>query len=148
MVSLFSILVNAVANYYFRDLFGRFGVTPLTPSGYAHVGLALSTSCVALVNFFALAFLMRRRIGRLEGRRIVASFVRIAGASIALSLVSYVTYRLLDAALPGTRLIVRLAEALVPILTGSIAFFFAAKAFGVREFDQALNELGRRFRRR
>lgn len=148
MVSLFSILVNAVANYYFRELFGRFGVTPLTPNGYAHVGLALSTSCVALVNFFALAFLMRRRIGRLEGRRIMASFVRIALASIALSVASYGAYRLLDPLLPGKTLLVRLAEALIPIAIGCVVFFFTAKALRVRELDQALNELRRRFRRR
>ena len=48
-----------------------------------HFGLALSTSITAVANFAQLTFYLRRRVGPLEGRRMVATFVRVAVASIA-----------------------------------------------------------------
>ncbi|MGH9821389.1 MAG: murein biosynthesis integral membrane protein MurJ, partial [Pyrinomonadaceae bacterium] len=70
MIAIASIGVNAVASYFFRDWLANYGVTPETPNGYGHVGVALATSTVALVNFFALALFMRKRINRLNGKEI------------------------------------------------------------------------------
>jgi putative peptidoglycan lipid II flippase len=148
IISLLSIGVNAVASYFFRGWFATFGVTPATPSGYAHAGLALSTSCVALVNFFALAFLMRRRLGRLEGRRILSSFIRIALASGALSIVSYYTYRWLLDLLGAESFTARLIETLIPMATGGVAFFAVARLLRVEELNQALRAVSGRFGRR
>jgi putative peptidoglycan lipid II flippase len=148
LISLLSIGVNAVGSYFLRSWFGTFGVTPETPSGYAHAGLALSTSLIALCNFFALVFFMRRRIHRLEGRRIVSSFVRIALASAALSAASYLTYRWLHAQLGGANLVARLAEAFVPIAAGGVVFLLAAKLLRVRELEQAVQTISSRFLKR
>ncbi|HEV2704426.1 MAG TPA: murein biosynthesis integral membrane protein MurJ [Pyrinomonadaceae bacterium] len=148
LVSLISILVNAVASYFFRDIFSQVGVTPATPSGYGHVGLALSTSCVALINFFALVFIMRRRIQRLEGRRILSSFVRITLASAALSAASYFTYAWLHAALGGRSLTTRLIETFVPIAVGGAVFLISARLLGVEELRQAIQAVTGRFLRR
>ncbi|HSU26551.1 MAG TPA: murein biosynthesis integral membrane protein MurJ, partial [Pyrinomonadaceae bacterium] len=74
IIALASIVVNAAASFLFRDWLSNFGVTPETPNGYGHVGVALATSTVALVNFFALALFMRKRISRLNGREIFSSF--------------------------------------------------------------------------
>jgi putative peptidoglycan lipid II flippase len=148
LVSLISIGVNAVASYFFRDIFSHIGVTPETPSGYGHAGLALSTSCVALINFFALVFIMRRRIQRLEGRRIVSSFLRIAVASAALSAASYFTYVWLHAALGGRSLTARLIETFVPIAVGGAVFLIAARLLGVEELKQAVQAVAGRFLRR
>jgi len=147
LISLLSIGVNAVGSYFLRSWFGTFGVTPETPSGYAHAGLALSTSVIALCNFFALVFFMRRRIRRLEGRRIVSSFVRIALASAALSTVSYLTYRWLHAQLGGGSLPARLAETFVPIAAGGVVFLLAAKLLRVQELEQAVRAFSARFSR-
>ncbi|HXG85471.1 MAG TPA: murein biosynthesis integral membrane protein MurJ, partial [Pyrinomonadaceae bacterium] len=54
IIGVCSIGVNALASYFFRDWLANFGVSPEHPSGYGHVGVALATSTVALVNFFAL----------------------------------------------------------------------------------------------
>src|SRR5256885_165210 len=67
IVALVSIVVNFVGSYFLRGWFSHYGVTPETPHGYGHVGVALATSIVALVNFFALAIIMRGRIKRLNG---------------------------------------------------------------------------------
>jgi putative peptidoglycan lipid II flippase len=49
----------------------------------AHFGLALSTSITAVANFLQLAFYMRRRVGPIEGRRMLATLVRVSVASVA-----------------------------------------------------------------
>src|SRR3712207_4643846 len=43
VISLVSIGVNVVAGYFLREWLSGYGVTPETPSGYGHAGLALST---------------------------------------------------------------------------------------------------------
>jgi putative peptidoglycan lipid II flippase len=148
IVSLVSIIVNALASYFFKHIFSQLGVTAETPDGYGHAGLALSTSCVALVNFFALALLMRRRIRRLEGRRIFSSFVRIALASAALSAASYFSYRWLHALLQGDGLTARFVETFLPIAFGGVVFFVAARLLRVQELDQAVQAVAGRFLRR
>lgn len=148
LVSLCSIFINIIASYFFKGWFSQYGVTPETPDGYAHAGLALSTSVVALVNFFALALLMRRRIQRLEGRRIVSSFLRIAVASAALSAASYFTYAWLSGMLGGRGLLARMVETFVPIAVGGGVFFLTAKLLRVHELDQAVHAFAGRFLRR
>jgi putative peptidoglycan lipid II flippase len=140
IVSLISIAINFVASYFFMRWF--------TVYGYGHAGLALSTSCVALINFSALVLLMRRRIKRLEGRRIFSSFTRIALASAALSAASYLAYRWLFDLMGGRGLGARLIEAFVPIIIGGVVFFAAARLLRVRELDQAVQAIAGRFRRR
>ncbi len=149
IISLASIGVNALAGYFLREWFSGFGITPETPSGYGHAGLALSTSCVALVNFLALAFFMRRRIKRLEGRRILSSLIRIIIASAALSAASYAAYVWLFGIFGGQSLVARLIETFVPIVVGGVAFVFAAKLLRVKELEQATRAVaGRLLRRR
>jgi putative peptidoglycan lipid II flippase len=148
IISLASILVNAVASYVFRAWFSTFYVTPETPSGLGHVGLALSTSCVALVNFLALAFLLRRKIKRLEGRRIMSSFLRISIASAGLSGAAYLTYAWLARELGTHGFVNRIVETFVPIGIGCVVFFFIARLLRVRELDQAVQTVLGRFNRK
>ncbi|MGE5303279.1 MAG: murein biosynthesis integral membrane protein MurJ, partial [Alphaproteobacteria bacterium] len=72
LISLGSIAVNYVMN---SVLVGPFG----------HVGLAFSTSTVALVNALLLAIFMRRRLGRMEGARLASTVLRICIASLAMA---------------------------------------------------------------
>jgi putative peptidoglycan lipid II flippase len=148
VISLASIVVNAVASYVFRAWFSTFYVTPETPNGLGHVGLAISTSCVALVNFLLLAYLLRRKIKRLESRRILSSFLRIVVASGALSASAYFTYAWLAKMLGENGFVVRLTETFVPIAVGSVVFFVVARFLRVRELDQAVQALTGRFRRK
>lgn len=148
IISFVSIAINAGCGYLFRDWLSNYGVTPETPFGYGHVGLALATSSVALVNFLALIYFMRRKIKRLEGRRILSSLLRISLASLALSVTSYFTYTFLVQRLgdQGFRNIA--IETFVPIATGGLVFLLAAKLLRVRELNQAIEAVTGRFRRR
>ncbi len=139
IIALCSIVVNIVASYFFRNL--------LLQYNYGHVGVALATSSVALINFFALALLMRRRISGLNGVEIISSFLKIAIASAVLSAVAYFSYHFLTNLLGARSFSAKLVEALVPILLGGIAFVIAAKILRVSEVDKLYNALKRKFGR-
>jgi putative peptidoglycan lipid II flippase len=74
LVSLVSIVVNYTLNWIL-----------VRALHFGHVGLALSTSTVATVNFVWLYLVLRRRLGGLEGRRLTRSALRIAGAAALMS---------------------------------------------------------------
>lgn len=144
MIAIASIAVNAVASFFFRDWLSNFGVTPETPNGYGHAGVALATSTVALVNLFALAVFMKKRIGRLNGREIVSSFARIAAASALMSAVCYFSYHFLNNFFAVRTLVVKMIEAFVPIVLGGITFVVAAKLLGVSELEKLYRTFARR----
>ena len=63
----------------------QFRVELLARPPFGHVGLAFSTSSVALVNFTLLALLMRRRLGGMEGRRLGSAVLRIFAAAVPMA---------------------------------------------------------------
>jgi putative peptidoglycan lipid II flippase len=86
LVSLGSIFVNAALCYVFSMALGL-----------RAPGLALSTSCVALINFALLLALMRRKIARMETRALLRSLARIVVASAVMSAAAYATHAALAA---------------------------------------------------
>ena len=147
VIALVSIAINAVASYFLMNLLSGYGVSDTTPSGLGHVGVALATSCVALVNLFALAWFMRRKIKRLNGRVIASSFIKIAVASAVLSVVCYAGYHFLLTKLGIASFTSRLIEAFVPIALGGIAFIIVAKLLRVTELEQAFGMVRRKLGR-
>jgi putative peptidoglycan lipid II flippase len=55
-------------------------VGPLAGLGLAHRGLALATSVTSLANLALLALWLRRRLGGVDGARVLGSLARIAAA--------------------------------------------------------------------
>jgi putative peptidoglycan lipid II flippase len=147
IIALCSVIVNALAAYLFRDWLSGYAVSPEYPGGLGHVGVALATSAVALVNFFALALMMRRRIARLNGRAIISAFLRIAVASAVMSAVCYFSYTILLGYLGIQGFIVKFIETFVPIGLGGLTFFAAAKILKVAEVDKLYNALARKLKR-
>ncbi len=144
IIALCSIVVNVAASYGFKILLTNVGVSPVNPSGFAHVGVALATSSVALVNFFALALLMRRRIEGINGGEIFASFIKIAAASILMSAICYASYYFLHQSFGAKNLLSKFVEALVPVALGGIVFFIAAKLLGIGEITKVYNAFARK----
>src|SRR5262245_20606993 len=52
-------------------------IGPLRGMGLGHAGLALATSLTSITNLGQLVWLLRRRLGTLEGRRTLDSFIRV-----------------------------------------------------------------------
>ncbi|MCO6510007.1 MAG: murein biosynthesis integral membrane protein MurJ [Aridibacter famidurans] len=146
-VSVASIAVHVFASYSLLVTFSGIGVSAERPSGYGHVGVALATSIVATINFLALVVLMRKKIKRIEARKIIASFVRIAAASALMSVAAWFTYRYVSGLYEVKTLSVKLFEALVPVAAGVVVFFTAAKLLGVSELNQFIRIFKRRFGR-
>lgn len=144
-VSIASVGVHAPMSFGMMTLLSGVGVSPERPNGYGHVGVALATSTVALVNFCALLFLMRRRVKRINGREIGAALVKILIASTAMSAVAYVIYRLLNSYLDESLFWVRLIEAFVPIVFAIAVFLAAAKLLGITEVEKIYSQLRRKF---
>jgi putative peptidoglycan lipid II flippase len=145
VIAIASIGVNFIGSYFLREWLSHYGVTPETPHGYGHVGVALATSIVALVNFFALALIMRKRIKRLNGRDIVLSFLKIAAASALLSAVCYAAYHFLLDRFGAATFTLRIVEVFGPIALGGIAFVITAKLLRVTELEQAFGMIRRKF---
>jgi putative peptidoglycan lipid II flippase len=137
-VSLGSIAVNYLMNTL---LVGPFG----------HVGLAFSTSTVALVNFLLLALFMRRRLQRLEGRKIGHIVLRICAASLPMAATAWFTSEL-AAALPLHGFGLRLVQVVVAISLAALVFFYACRFLRIEELSEATTavagRLGGMLRRR
>ncbi len=147
MVSLVSVVIYPFAGYFLMQFFSQFYVTPATPKGLAHVGLTVATSLIALISFSLLAFMMRRRIKRLEGREILSSFIKIALASAVMSAVCYFSYYFLHQQFGGKNLIAKLIECFIPIGLGGIVFLVAAKLLRINEIDKIYNAFARKLKR-
>ncbi len=146
-ISLASIIVHVPASFGLMQLLSTVGVSPERPNGYGHAGVALATSVVATVNFFALVIYMRRRIGRINGNDIFASLVKVVIASVVMSVIAYVSYYLLTNFFGDKALTVRLVEAFVPIGLAGITFVVAAKLLRVSELEQIYGTLRRKLGR-
>jgi len=75
-------LVALVANILLSTVFILW--TPL-----AHGGLALATSLAAIINISLLTFRLRKKLGRIDGRRILSSLLKTIPASIAMGMIGW-----------------------------------------------------------
>ncbi|MEO6163110.1 MAG: murein biosynthesis integral membrane protein MurJ [Candidatus Binatia bacterium] len=134
LISLGSIAVNYVMNSL---LVGPFG----------HVGLAFSTSAVALVNFLLLALLMRRRLGRLAGRTLAVTAVKIALASAALAVVAWIANESAGA-LPMHGLALEFTRVIVAMVLATATFYGVCRLLQVSELQEAIDAIGGKLIRR
>jgi putative peptidoglycan lipid II flippase len=134
LVSLGSIAVNYLMNSL---LVGPFG----------HVGLAFSTSAVALVNFLLLALFMRRRLGRLAGRRLAITVLKIALASAALAVVAWIASESAGI-LPVHGLTLEFGRVAVAIVLAGATFYAVCRLLQVDELQEAIDAIGGKFLRR
>lgn len=146
-ISIATIAVHAPVSFGMMYLLSGIGVSAERPNGYGHVGVALATSAVALVNFTALTYFMRKKIGRLNGRDILGAFVRVAIASAVMTLVCYLSYRAVASFFNVENIGVRMLEAFIPIGLGGLAFFIMAKLLRIGEVEQVVSMLRRKFGR-
>jgi putative peptidoglycan lipid II flippase len=133
LISLASIVVNYAMNSL---LVGPFG----------HVGLAFSTSTVALINFLLLAIFMRRKLKRLGGRRLAATVAKIFAASLAMAGVAWLV-NALAGQLPLRGLGLNLARVALSIAAASATFYFACRRLRVEELAEAVEAVAGRLLR-
>lgn len=147
-ISIASIVIHVAMSFGMMQLLSTVGVSPERPNGFGHVGVALATSIVAIVNFLALAFFMGRRIGGLNGRDIFVSLIKILIASAAMSAVAYGTHYLLTNYLGDKSLLIRLSETFVPIGLAGMTFVIAAKLLRIGELQKIFEAVSRKLGRK
>jgi len=110
-------------------------------------GIPLSTSVVNVAGTAALVALLRRRLGRLEGRAITVAYVRIVVASAAAAGAAFGVWDVVDRAV-GRGTGGQLLSVGLGIAAAVLVFLGAARILGVRELDALLSLLRRRTRAR
>jgi putative peptidoglycan lipid II flippase len=108
-------------------------------------GIPLSTAVVNIAGTAVLLTLLRRRLGRIEGRETADSVSRIFGASLALGVVAFGVWYLLDRAL-GRSFGGQLVSVSAALAAGTGVYLGACRALHVRELE-ALLALRTRFSR-
>jgi putative peptidoglycan lipid II flippase len=133
-VSVVTVIINAALNIGLVRVLG-------------FRGLALGTSIAALANAALLMYLLRRKLGGIEGGRVLGSFTRIMIAGAAMGAAAAATDAALTAYLPGSALVFQGIR-----LTASIGVALAVLAAGahllrIKEFHDAVAMVTRRLRR-
>lgn len=133
-VSVASIAINGIAAFAMVRL-----------AGFGHAGLALTTSVVATFSSLALLFLLRTRVGNLEGKRLLIGFAKIAVAAALMGAVCRIVV-VASHALLSTPLLSRVADVAIGIPAGLASFYAIAAVLGVPELAETRAELLRKFR--
>jgi putative peptidoglycan lipid II flippase len=133
LVSLGSIGVNYALNSL---LVGPFG----------HVGLAFSTSAVALVNFLLLALFLRHRLGRLGGRQLASSVLRIGAASLLMAASAWLVSEIASA-LPVRGVALAAIQVTGGIGIAAIVFYSSCRMLRVAEVNDVAAAFAGRFAR-
>ncbi|MBU0607086.1 MAG: murein biosynthesis integral membrane protein MurJ, partial [Armatimonadetes bacterium] len=107
---------------------------PAMRLGMAGLGMATSASSVA--NVILLMVLLRQKVGLLDGKRILLSFVRSLPANLFLSACCLILPPLVDRFV-GTGGMGRLLAVVLPLSVGMLGFIAIAAASGVEELRTA-----------
>lgn len=108
-------------------------------------GLALGTTIAALFNAAALTFALDRRIGGLERAPVTTALVKVTAASIAMGVAAVLVARWSGALMPGDATAIRAVRVFASIGTGMAVLVIAARLLRIAEFDEARNQIVRRF---
>ena len=115
-------------------------------------GLALGTGISALANAGILFWLLRRRLGGLDDRRVVTALVKIVVASLAMAAIAYTIEHQLALHWPGTQIWRRAVRVGLAITTGMATLALTARLLRLEEFQVASgriwSKIGGRFARR
>ena len=105
-------------------------------------GIPLATSIVNIVGTIALVWVLRRRIGSIDGRAVLSSYALIAAASAVTAGVAYGVWRGLDGVL-GQSLGAQLVSVGFALVVATGVYLFVARLLGIRELGALLSLVGR-----
>jgi putative peptidoglycan lipid II flippase len=101
-------------------------------------GIPLATSLVNIGGTAALLIVFRRRMGRVDGGRILDSYVRIAFASAVAGGLAFAVWFGLDAVV-GRSLLGQILSVGGALAAAVVAFLALSRALGIRELDTLLS---------
>lgn len=107
-------------------------------------GLALGTAIAAIFNATALLWLLRNRLGGLEGRRTGVALLKILAASAVMGLAAHAMSVWLAVVLRDGDEMAKLVRVLAAIAAGVLALVISARLLRIHEFDEASRRVLRR----
>jgi putative peptidoglycan lipid II flippase len=110
-------------------------------------GLALGHASTYAFSTVVSIVLLRRRLGRLDGRRIAESVLRIAVASAAAAVAAWLIARLVGSVVDVTDLDGQIVQVGTAVVAGVLAFLAAALMLRIEEVDVVRKQLTARWRR-
>src|SRR5262249_55285074 len=105
-------------------------------SRFGYTGLAFGTSISALVNAACLLYVLRNRLGPLNGRRLLTVSIRMLAASLVMAGVSWGVERELLLGLPGHALSLELLRVGCAIAAGLAILTVLARLLRISEFTE------------
>jgi putative peptidoglycan lipid II flippase len=115
--------------------------------GWGPRGLAFSTGCVATFNFLLLYALMRRRLKRLQTRRMLAMLGKVALASAALAAICWASRHWLLADWATQGFLGKLLALLLTVIVGALVFLGCGAALHIDELHTLKSAIRRRLSR-
>jgi putative peptidoglycan lipid II flippase len=136
LVNMSAAVVNIAVDLLF--VFGfRWGVS----------GLALGHAASYLFATAVCLYLLRRRLGSIDGRRVLGTAIRVIPASLVAVAAAFLAYEGIRRAVPDPNgLFALLLEVGVAIVAGLLVFVVSALIFGIQEADEVKDAVLRRFR--
>jgi putative peptidoglycan lipid II flippase len=135
IVSMLTVVVNASLNVMLVRAMG-------------FTGLALGTSIAATFNAVVLLVLLHRSLGGLNERRIFSSLARVIAASAAMGLAAFAVDAWSAQALPGDSIGAQIVRVVLSMAAAIATLAAAAWVLRIREFNEGMALVLRRFRRR
>jgi putative peptidoglycan lipid II flippase len=132
----------AFAAFVFNLLFSLALMGPLR-----HGGLALASTLSALCQMSMLFYFLRKKIGRLGGRKIMITAAKTVAASIPMAVAVYCSIRFADWSAAGQK-VVKGGVLGGAVLGGALLFFFFAHLLRMDEMREAVSIARKRFSRR
>jgi len=124
-ISTFSIVVNIVASVMLVGVLG-------------FRGLALGTSIAALANGAVSVWVLRRRLGGIEGRQLGTTLAKVIVAAAVMAWVSYTVEAWAGTSMPGRSTVMQAMRLSAAIGAGLVALAIAGKLLRIREFEEAI----------
>lgn len=134
-VGIFTIIVNIVLNFL---LIGPMG----------HGGLALAYSLAGIINMLALLYILKLKLGRLDGKRMLISFLQTLFISVLMGLTAYYTSAMVALFFDPTSKLVQLIQVGAGVGAGVVVFVVLALLLKMEEAEMAKSVLLRRFQRK
>jgi putative peptidoglycan lipid II flippase len=110
-----------------------------------YLGLALGTAIAALVNAAVLLWLLRGRLGGIDGRRLAIAFAKISTASVAMGISAWAAEQYLQQAVPGSHWLPRGIRVAAAIGVAFAVLGGAARLLKIQEFQEAVRRVSARF---
>ena len=133
-VSVISIAANLAINLVLVQVLG-------------YRGLALGTAIAALINAVALLWLLRGRIGGIDGRRVAVSMIKIAVASAVMGAAAHYTASWLTSLTPGGGELAKALRVFGAIGVALAVLAASARVLRIQEFTDATARVLQRFTR-